>query len=285
MNYTLKNSKGMNKELVEKLNIILKNYIEAFAFPFNITILFRDSFNYGALSKETLATVSKNKTYKIILHSKIMHYIAEEKYNLVNSIIYHECLHIYDMYSIRKNPLYNFNPCSSKYRNYASFIMSIGFQFWTEFYAYAKTFEYYKEYYSYKTIYQLAKDYKKIQEKSKNIKFLSERAEQINRLDAVEDDMKVFLYMLARTAAGSIFGKKRKYQYSSKTQNLKEYTYVKKRLDVLIKMMKKMTHGTYGKYLYRRLYNIGFYILKHFYYPLSISVKKVNGVVYFAYLL
>ncbi len=285
MNYILKNSKSINQKLVEKLNIIFKSCIEAFAFPFSIIVLFTDSFDNGVLSKDTLAVTSKSKKYKIILHTKILDYVAQKKYDLVDSIIYHECLHIYDIYSIRMNTRYNFNPCSSSYKNYAQFIMNIGFRFWTEFFAYAKTFECYKEYYNYKTIYQLAKDYKKIQRKSKSIKLLSERAKQIHTLNDIKDEMKAFIYMLARTAAGSIFGKQKRYQYSSKTLNSKEYVYVSKGLVTLIKMMKKMVHGTYGKYLYKRLYSIGLYLLKYFYDSISITLKKVNNIVYFAYYL
>lgn len=227
---------------------------------------------------------TKGRRYKIILHFKILNYIAKERYTFVFSILYHECLHIYDIHSIRSNPLYNFNPCSVSHRNSPSFIMDIGFHFWTEFYAYAKTFKYYKDYHEYKTFYQLVKSYKKIQEQSHAIQYISKYEEQVEKLTEVRDEMKGFMYELAKHAAGSIFGKKRNYEYSQKTQNLKEYKYISKKLDVLIKMMLKMSHGTYGKYLFQRLYNIGVYILKSFYFPLSIRLKKVNGTIHFAYL-
>lgn len=199
-----------------------------------------------------------------------------KKYNAslnIDSTLYHELVHLYDMHNTAKNYL-NFSPYSSKQRSQRNFIINIGFGFWTEFFAYYCEFKSYKKYLSSRiTLLKMLKQYKELKEKFKNVVIPPKTSTQLNYVSDFRQNLSTFLYTSAKFLAMDIvLGYN--YRYCEKTRNDTDYKELVDFYKNITDLLEKMFYKKYSKWQMKRLWNIGCCILYHIYQPFDIDVVK-----------
>ena len=221
-------------------------------------------------------TYRKKKHIIVLTPNLIEDYHNGYIHDLELSII-HELSHLYDFYMLSKYKKIKFNPYVDKNKTEEDAIFELGYFFWTEFNAYRECFKFEKEF-DYHTTFQIINKIHEIKEKDKLIKklFKEEDSNVFNEAEEYKKIIDSFIYYFARYLAGIIFGKKKYYKYSEKNLASKEYKKIEKLDYGLSIRIVKMFSNRYGKYYYKRIYNIGSYILKNIYNDFGIFLKKIN---------
>ena len=93
-----------------------------------------------------------------------------------------------------------------------------------------------------------------------------------------------FIYSSSRYIASLTF-RKSLYEYNEKHTSKEEFIEVIKINSDLYRLIYKMTHGTYGKYLGKRLYNIGSYIINEIYERFNIRMFIHKSTIGYEYIL
>lgn len=192
--------------------------------------------------------------------------------------VFHELLHLYDKIHIMNNKYSNFDFMKKSFRKQEDFIIDYGYDFWTEFFAHSQCYYNFKgkgvyTFYEMVRIYQKLKVYRKeIRDNRTNSKYELEK-----KINNFKDELDYFVYFSAMHLAAFHAGRVRKYKYCAKISNSESFVELMYIYEEVYELLQKMNHGTYGKYMDKRLYNLGESILLNFYYPFSIFITRKNG--------
>ena len=207
----------------------------------------------------------------------------------IETVIFHEFAHIYDIYHTFMNESFNCIGDKGKKNSLENLIKCKGFSYWTEFFAHYKCFE--NELCSLSTadtLLQLVQKYKKIIDKQSEVDSMINDGENIKNIKSeISEIVKLinqFIYSSSRYIASLTF-RKSLYEYSEKHTTKKEFNDVIKINSDLYRLISKMTHGTYGKYLGKRLYKLGSYIFDEIYARFNIRMYIHKSSIGYEYML
>lgn len=190
-------------------------------------------------------------------------------------VLFHELIHACDSYFVDSKKA-KYKTYKQEFRDVDSFIINVGFNSWTEFqacYLVNKISNSYKFNY---TFLDMVKDYELLLKKKEDILVRISNKEQIDDyLNEYIEDVQEFLYFTSRTMASIPF-KNNNYDYCEKTKSKQSFKKIDKLYYKLFALYSKMFHGTYGKYLFNRLYKIGSLWFKEIFTPLNIGISKYN---------
>ena len=127
---------------IEESQYILDGMLNELMHKFNVSIL-----RFGYIEEEeeepgplrTTATVAVNRSIELRISLDVLIYIMEKKMDKVEWCLYHEFIHINHQLEMRKHKWKNIYRESLADKTYISFLASMGFDYWTEFDAYALT--------------------------------------------------------------------------------------------------------------------------------------------------
>lgn len=226
------------------------------------------------IASDALAMVVKEKKrYQIYLkHDDISNLYNENKNGIIFGALFHEFLHIFDREQLCKNKYYSFD-FSKRFKTIENYLIFLGFEFWTEYFAYDKMYNKFKFIFKSPTFYHLVKLYKKLETDSLDIRNHFCKSQEIkDKLYKFEKRVEFFIYELSMYMAYENQKYIRKYSYSKRVMNLSESKKLNKIILKIKSYLNKMNHGTYGKYLPIRLFNLGDCILKNIYNPLHLEI-------------
>lgn len=206
-------------------------------------------------------------------------YIYDNTFNgceeYLEMVLYHEFAHLYDIYHVTKNEQLNSIICKKHLKINENLMIYFGFKFWTEFFAFYKCFDSGLDKIEHSnTLLELANYYKKIGKAKTELENEIKKCNQNilkSKLDELINLIEEFNYRIASYIASIQFSQK-EYAYSEKVKSRKEFKEVNKIIKDLSRLIMKMTHGTYGKYMIKRLYNIGSCIYKKIYRSFNIEM-------------
>lgn len=272
--------------IIEQVTGIVEN---SFDFDIVLVIGIKDiekSENY--VNKETTcgySTWRKDGRYEVCFSSELLERIERDNGLEIAIAICHELGHVYDMYHVMNNKYYKINPLMSKQTNMNDYIVQQGWNFWTEFFAYYFTFQEFKGLHDYPTFHQLLIGYQHLIEQYEYLEpKLDDKTEEIKNLaDKHIDEIKQFIYALAKYLAGSIMGKPRYYKVKVNKENRKLVVELNRIVGSLYRLITKLFTNTYGKGMATKLWNIGDYLIRKFYVKYNISPEKMKGHIVLAY--
>lgn len=213
----------------------------------------------------------KENRYIIEISTIIFDYYSKEKYGFIQGCLYHEFVHILDAHHASAS--LGFNPLSFEKKSKENILLSIGYNFWTEFYAYYKLFRNFKADFKGPSMFYLIKRLKRLIIKESKLT----RNLDVNIYEELYDDVCWFSYLLAERMGVLAAGADSYYRYCDKTINSDEYKYLSKFITGMKKYISKMLHGTYGKHMKSRLIKLGEYIFKKIYAPFGMELIEVDN--------
>lgn len=210
-------------------------------------------------SYDSFAFFSRGRKKELVLHPYVLNMMMEGKEELVESILFHEYVHFFNYLKIKELDI-NTDFLSQKSNiSLFNFVIKIGYRFWTEFEAYAKTSKRFgNEVETILTKDMMIRNFNEIKSFSNSI---SSEEEFDNLLTKVED----FVYDLAKYIGESLFVEEKNNDIDKDFNNL---------IDKLHKLCVKMYKNTYSKYLPKRLFNIGECLLNEIYVPCNVYICR-----------
>lgn len=287
-------NESANTAFVEKYKDDIIKHVKAIvenSFDFDIVLIVRikdivTKENY--VNKETTcgySTWRKDGSYVVCLSSESLERIRWDNGLDIAVAICHELCHIYDMYHVMNNKYYKINPLMCKQTNINDYIIQQGWNFWTEFFAYYFTFKEFKNLHDYPTFHQLLIGYQHLLEQYKFLEpKLDDKTKKIKDLaDKHIEEIKQFIYALAKYLAGSIMGKPKYYKVKVTKENKKTVSELNKIVERLYGLIIKMFTNTHGKGMATKLWKIGDYLIRTFYVKYNIFPEKLKGHIALAY--
>ncbi len=287
-------NESANTAFVEKYKDDIIKHVKAIvenSFDFDIVLIVRikdieTKENY--VNKETIcgySTWRKDGSYVVCLSSESLERIRWDNGLDIAIAICHELGHIYDMYHVMNNKYYKINPLMCKQTNINDYIIQQGWNFWTEFFAYYFTFKEFKNLHDYPTFHQLLIGYQHLLEQYKFLEpRLDDKTKKIKDLaDKHIEEIKLFIYALAKYLAGSIMGKPKYYKVKVTKENKKTVSELNKIMERLYGLIIKMFTNTHGKGMATKLWKIGDYLIRTFYVKYNIFPEKLKGHIVLAY--
>lgn len=185
--------------------------------------------------------------------------------------LYHELVHLYDLYHISTNK-YNKVLEMNSLTNKKNFIIHLGIDFWNEFNAYSQGFVFFKNI-NYPGFYDILKSFNYLKKKTNSLKE-KDVSLFVREIDA-------FLYRSAYYMAGKIYGKRKKSSLSKDTIEKLDAKGLVKRYNNLVPYLNKIAKNPYGKQMEKNLYKLGKRIMKDFYNYFFVYVYNKNGMLNF----
>lgn len=280
-------NKSINTSLVKKYKDCIikkvKNIVE-FSFDFDIVLRVRindieKTENY--VNKETTcgySTWKKDGSYLVCFSSESLERIEQDGGLDISIAICHELSHIYDLYHVMNNKYYKINPLILRQKNINDYIIQQGWNIWTEFFAYYFTFKEFKKFHDYPTFHQILIGYKHLIEQYKYLESrLDNKTKDIKNLaDKHIEEIKQFLYAVAKYIAGSMVGNPRYYKVKVTNENKKIISELNNIIERLYKLIIKMFTNTHGKGMATKLWNLGDYLIRTFYVKYNIFPEKMK---------
>ena len=287
-------NESANTALVEKYKDDILKHVKAIvenSFEFDIVLIVRitdieTKENY--VNKETTcgySTWRKDGSYVVCFNSESLERIEWDNGLDIAIAIRHELGHIYDMYHVMNNKYYKINPLKLRQKDINDYVIQQGWDFWTEFSAYYFTFEEFKGLHNYPTFHQLLIGYQHLIEQYKYLEpRLDDKTNEIKNLaDKHIEEIKQFIYALAKYLAGSIMGKPRYYKVKITKDNKKIVDELDKIIERLYGLTVKMFTNTHGKGMATKLWNLGNYLIRAFYVKCNIIPEKMKGYIVLVY--
>ena len=222
-----------------------------------IKVIIKDDLNSAG------SVYRKNSnTYILLLNKKtvLSHNIVLE------CVLFHEYAHIYDMEHAHKQ-IQSDVQVSNYCNDLEQYICTIGFDSWTEFFAYSKSMKAFNT--KTNTFLELVKVYKNLIKTFKKIENEKQLVEFKNQLDLFVYSSSMYLANYQAT------GKRRK--YCEKTKNSKEFKQLHSIYGKFYNKLGVIFHGVYGKRYKKRIFNLGDFIIRAFYVPFDIYPKKTKN--------
>lgn len=195
---------------------------------------------------------------------------------IIEEAIFHECIHIKDHCMVKSNKNFKYNPNLKFQRTMDSFIMDIGMNIWTEYLAYSKQYQKYG-------CDTTPIDAEEIERLYLNINNVRKKVDEYS-LNELEEYLKYFnRYIRDVTYFIAVFLALVNNNFES-IDNIKDIKF-KSLILRLDKLLKKMNYGTYGKYMHKRLYLIGYELITKYYMPNGFFVirESQTGLYSFGY--
>lgn len=197
--------------------------------------------------------------------------------------IYHEFEHIKDHINMMQTKLFRFNLCLANQKNFEKTYISTGFLFWTEIYAYYKTFKFAKQnnlnfekitFGSLVINYIKTATHNKSLYHNKNLSY-SQAIKYINSVDS-------FIYLCAKYMASMYVGHSR-VPYKKINKN-KYYTKVYSILCGLEPKVRRLINNAYGLKSYDNLFKLGKHICNNLRWKIfKVGLLKKDGKVFSFY--
>ena len=250
-----------------------------FDFDLTLKVIFRDKINdYNYINSEIAggAMTYKYGTFYLCIAEHSLQNIEYDDGLDMAIILSHEMAHIYDLYHMMHNRYYTVEPLKRDKSNMTDYIISLGYNIWTEFYAYLTTFKQFYDLHNYPTKLQLVKKYERIikdyEELKTKLNNLNEETHQ--KAEQFIKDIEILLYGCCKYLAGIIYGKGKYYKYTLKTQKNVNFIKFQKFIDGLLSVISPMITNSYGKGMAKKLYNIGMYVINKMYAQFNIYPFK-----------
>ena len=259
-------------------------YIEDFDFDCDLTIYFKDTkkqnVSIDGEVEDARMTLIKRKP-AIVIFSQALKDARQHKGGLFYTL-FHEFAHIYDYCKTMNNKYGKANPMLKKQRTRKDFVISRGWEIWTEFYAYYLALKRYGKKFNGQTLMSFMKWYKNLKEKHKEFdKKLDEGNKVSSFKKEVEDYVESaerFVYHAARFMGARVAGLVRRYNYSEKTEEQEDFQDVVTFFDELGEKLCLMIKNPYGKTMDKKLFEIGKCVYEYFYFKLDISFVREDGI-------
>ena len=198
------------------------------------------------------------------------------------AIIAHEFAHINDRLMFLNSELPFLRKIENKPRTYKEFLRNVGYDFWTEFYAYRFMFINYKEV-RYSSFLELVKQYEYInKQKEEILPYLKESSKHENQLAEYCEMVITFVYLIARYLAGEFYGQKKYYEYSEITSSKPSFAYLDRLLDKTSKKLVPMLNDKMDKRKANAIMNLGYHFIETFYSKFNMDAAKKDGYYFFA---
>lgn len=258
------------KEQVKKIFLEFYPEIEE---KVNLSIFFvsdekiKNSTGYGAVMASTNGW---NNSYTIEICQRTIERANKNIISLYYTL-YHELVHLYDLYHISTNK-YNKVLEMNSLTNKKNFIIHLGIDFWNEFNAYSQGFVFFKNI-NYPGFYDILKSFNYLKKKTNSLKE-KDVSLFVREIDA-------FLYRSAYYMAGKIYGKRKKSSLSKNTIEKLDAKGLVKRYNNLVPYLNKIAKNPYGKQMEKNLYKLGKRIMKDFYNYFFVYVYNKNGMLNF----
>ncbi len=253
----------------------VKHFTELFDLKTTINILVKKNYNHSISTKTEIAAIAqhkRNNIYNIIIYDHTLYKAINKKILNLDPILFHEVCHIFDMIQLANNPFYNIDVNSTKQKTIKDFTISVGFDFWTEIFAYYTTSEVIEKQ-SGLSYNEISKGYDEIIKTKKSLPILYPEdyltAKSIyDYMNLVED----LPFHLSAHIANHI-------KTSPKTETSLNQIYNK-----LHKLCSKMIKEPYCKKTIDNLHCLGKTLIEEYYKPLNINVCKNKNYYYLAYM-
>ena len=262
--------------------------MESFEFDIDLLVIIQNCDDIKELiNQETgsAGTTLKEDKFAVILNIDSFKKMDYDGGLDVAISVRHELAHVYDLYHTMHNKFYPINPLKNNHEKLDDFIITIGCRFWTEFYAYFKTFKEFKKQCGYPTLLKLTNGYEKLQGRCEAIESIieSQSEEATNTVADFRDEIDNFAYMLAKHLAGTIAGKPYNYEYCEKTQSRASFETVEElKYGSLDKIIPLLTN-TYGRGMKKKMYKLGKYLIDNLYGEFNLFPVKHQKYIRFAY--
>lgn len=249
-----------HKEYVKKT---ICYFFNAFDLVCELKIKFIDSVS--ANEYEETDCIIKNKSirkHELLITNSALYTIKHDGGAYFYLSIYHEFEHIRDYNSMMQTKLFNFNLCLACLNNFENAYISAGFLFWTEIYAYYKTFEFAKQNelkFEKITFSNLVNNYIKTVTYNKNLYYKKDLSydEAMKYINCVNS----FVYLCAKFMA-SVYMNHSRVPYARIEKN-KDYKKVYSILCKLAPKVERLMKNQYNQKSYDNLLRLGKYICEN----------------------
>ena len=198
------------------------------------------------------------------------------------SLLAHEFAHIRDKLNFLKSDLKFLKDVDKKPRTYKEFLRNVGYDFWTEFYAYRFMFKNFQEV-PYSSFLNLVKQYEQLcEEKEKIAPLIIKSGKHDAKIRSYCENAFLFVYLIARFLAGDIYGKRKYYDYAESTKSKPSFKYVDRLVRIIVKRIKPMMNEKHGKRKAYAITNLGYYLMEEFYHKFNMYAIKKNNYFFFA---
>lgn len=185
----------------------------------------------------------------------------KDKLDNLFSVIYHEFVHVYDIINTYANNYCTFKP-DVKHEQETDIIKQLGFDFWLEYRAFNMTMYKFEFIIKHNSLYKIYKQYCKLLTRLSGLNNMNNGKEKNKMVSDYVKDVDFFIYNIAITIACLHNQNKVLKRYNDKTENDKNYIFIKKLFIDLSLLCAKTHKGMFGKYQESRLEQIGKKILK-----------------------
>ncbi len=262
--------------------------MDSFPFDMDLLVIFRVmDKDKNIVNAETNdgATTIKEKKYTVILNIDSLRIIPRDNGLDIAISINHELAHVYDLYRTMHNKYYKINPLKVNHKAFDDFVISEGWRFWTEFYAYYITNKQFKYQHGYPTFLQLIKGYEKLQKQyAEAIAINDYESEEADRaLENFIENIKDFAYAFSKYLAGAVNGKPYNYDYCEKTKNRAAYNIIAKLEYGFMRKILPLFTNTYGKGMANKMYELGKYLIKNLFIKFDFYPIKHHRYMRFAF--
>ena len=266
----------------------IMSVMNSFLFDIDLLVIFRtldDEKNF--VNSETYnggTTIQENK-YTVIFNIDSLKLIPRDNGLDIAIAIQHELAHVYDLYHTMHNKYYKINPLKVNHRTLNDFIISKGWGFWTEFYAYFMTYKMYKYQHGYPTFLQLVKGYEKLQKQHKEINMITDYNSEDAQctLKGFINNIENLSYAVVKYIAGYIEGTPYLYEYCEKTRNRKSFEIMEDLTYGLMKKILPLLTNTYGRGMAKKMCKLGDYLIKNLYIKFDLYPIKHHKYIRFAF--
>lgn len=262
------------KELFEKhkdyVLEIANHFLSSFDFSANLKIYVADIGSEKEFVNGEIADASSSITkygHVIILSSMLLRLTEKDGGLRLGVSLLHELAHVYDHHHILHSPYCKFNPMKLSQKNVDDLVFACGYHFWTEFFAYYKTFNYFhEERENYPTFLKLVKAYRNLKEKHVEVSkyYLSNRKQTSRKFLLFKSDIDDFVYALAKYMAGAV-NKQKNIEYCEKTKNMKEFEEVDRIIQRLYVKVTPIFTNVYGRGMVNKIGWLGNRIIVNIY--------------------
>lgn len=134
---------SMHKEYIKE---IIEGFFDDLSLECELNVKFIDVANNNKFEKTDcmIRNISAGKR-ELVMTDVLLDTIGRDGGGFFSVAIYHEMEHLRDYSNMIKTNLFKFNLCLQNQKNFERTYVSVGFHFWTEFYAYYQSMQFSKE--------------------------------------------------------------------------------------------------------------------------------------------
>lgn len=275
--YKIKNRAFSVKEMKKYEPLLIASIDEIYDyFRTPIPVTFVLIYGTGAHSEGVISAFVKTQKeqFRICIYSDFIKKFIFKNKNYFTSVIMHEFAHVHDIYSCIYSKKCPYNP-ESPPKSEDEYYMRLGFDFWTEFFAFSVVYQAYK-----------TKDYptiKTVITQSAKVRALLDDFETKpcqKKYSLFIGAAKNLVYLFANTLAGYKFAVSRYYKYSEKTKQNPDYTFVVDFMKELNSLIYKMKLHKHNKSFKKNIHKLGKFIFECIYEQMGLEIFEKENKTY-----